>query len=133
MNQLLIGYASICPELNFHSSFPPGLPLIIIKVCVLSPTLEISLCVYNEYLLLIMIVCALIMNGSTGGSVGVILNQHHSSTSLPDPSITTTKDQLLEPPLLIKRQLNNDTLDSCQSSQADWIRQYVEQQEQDVI
>ncbi|KAI5414339.1 hypothetical protein KIW84_040007 [Lathyrus oleraceus] len=66
-----------------------------------------------------------------GGSVGVILNQHHSSTSLPDPSITTTKDQLLESPILIKRHLNNDTLDSCQSSQADWIRQYVEQQEQD--
>ncbi|XP_058752739.1 DExH-box ATP-dependent RNA helicase DExH7, chloroplastic isoform X2 [Vicia villosa] len=66
-----------------------------------------------------------------GGSVGVIINQHDTSTSVVNPSITTTKDQVLESPVLIKRQLNNDTLDSCQSSQADWIRQYVEQQEEE--
>ncbi|WJX97043.1 RNA helicase [Trifolium repens] len=65
-----------------------------------------------------------------GGSVGVILNQQDNSTPSVDPSITT-KDQALESPVLIKRQLNDDTLDSCQSSQADWIRQYVEQQEED--
>ncbi|GAU44651.1 hypothetical protein TSUD_204320 [Trifolium subterraneum] len=64
------------------------------------------------------------------GSVGVILNHQDSSTPSVDPSITT-KDQALESPVLIKRQLNDDTLDSCQSSQADWIRQYVEQQEED--
>jgi ATP-dependent RNA helicase DHX29 len=72
---------------------------------------------------------SLYYNAFTGGSVGVILNQQDNSTPSVDPSITT-KDQALESPVLIKRQLNDDTLDSCQSSQADWIRQYVEQQEE---
>lgn len=73
--------------------------------------------------------CACVYNALIGGSVSVILNQQDSSTPLVDPSITT-KDEALESPVLIKRQLDDDTLDSCQPSQADWIRQYVEQQDE---
>nr|XP_027190710.1 DExH-box ATP-dependent RNA helicase DExH7, chloroplastic isoform X2 [Cicer arietinum] len=69
-------------------------------------------------------------HSSEEGSVGVILNQQDNSIPLVDPS-STTKENALESPVLIKRQLNDDTLDSCHSSQADWIRQYVEQQEED--
>lgn len=76
-----------------------------------------------------MCVCGCVYNALVGGSVGVILNQQDNSTPSVDPPITT-KDEALESQVLIKRQLNDDTLDSCQPSQADWIRQYVEQQEE---
>ncbi|XP_047164207.1 DExH-box ATP-dependent RNA helicase DExH7, chloroplastic isoform X2 [Vigna umbellata] len=69
-------------------------------------------------------------NYSEGGSVGVISNQPNNSTPAVDPSITT-KEDAPESPVLIKRQWNDDTLDSCLPSQADWIRQYVELQEED--
>ncbi|KAJ1400427.1 P-loop containing nucleoside triphosphate hydrolase [Sesbania bispinosa] len=65
-----------------------------------------------------------------GGSVCVISNQQENSAPSLDPSITT-KDEAVESPVLIKRHLNDDTLNSFQPSQADWIRQYVEQQEED--
>ncbi|XP_061363539.1 DExH-box ATP-dependent RNA helicase DExH7, chloroplastic isoform X2 [Gastrolobium bilobum] len=64
------------------------------------------------------------------GSVGVISNQRDNSTPSVDPSITS-RDEAPKSPVLIKRQWNDDTLDSHQPSQADWIRQYVEQQEED--
>ncbi|CAJ1940427.1 unnamed protein product [Sphenostylis stenocarpa] len=63
-----------------------------------------------------------------GGSVGVISNQSNNSTPAVDPS---TKEEAPESPVLIKRQWKDDTLDSCLPSQADWIRQYVELQEED--
>ncbi|KEH32765.1 ATP-dependent RNA helicase [Medicago truncatula] len=71
---------------------------------------------------------------SQGGSVGVIFNQQqqHHNNSRTYPSITdtvTTKDQY---PLLIhKRHDDDDDDDALHSSQADWIRQYVEQQEEE--
>ena len=64
-----------------------------------------------------------------GGSVGVILNKRDDSTSSVSPS-TTTKEEAPEFPVLIERHWNDDTLDSRQPSQADWIRKYVEQQEE---
>ncbi|XP_027329494.1 DExH-box ATP-dependent RNA helicase DExH7, chloroplastic isoform X2 [Abrus precatorius] len=66
---------------------------------------------------------------SEGGSIGVILNRRDNSTPSVDPSITT-KEEALEPAVLIKKKWCDDSLDSCQLSQADWIRQYVEQQEE---
>ncbi|KAL2339337.1 hypothetical protein Fmac_013783 [Flemingia macrophylla] len=65
-----------------------------------------------------------------GGFVGVISHQPDNSTPSVDPYVTT-KEETLESSVLIKRQLSDDTLDSCLPSQADWIRQYVEQQEED--
>lgn len=64
-----------------------------------------------------------------GGSVGVILNQRDDWTPLVEPSITT-KQETPEFSVKIKRQWDDDTLDYWQPSQADWIRQYVEQQEE---
>jgi len=64
-----------------------------------------------------------------GGSVGVISNQPNNSTPAVDSSIRT-KEDAPESSVLIKRQWDDDTLDSCLPSQADWIRQYVELQEE---
>ena len=71
----------------------------------------------------------LILNALIGGSVGVILNQRDDWTPLVDKSITT-KQESPEFSVIVKKQWDDDTLDSRQSSQADWIRQYVEQQEE---
>ncbi|KAK7348503.1 hypothetical protein VNO80_23061 [Phaseolus coccineus] len=69
-------------------------------------------------------------NYNEGGSVGVISNQPNTSTPAVDSSIRT-KEDAPESSVLIKRQWNDDTLDSCLPSQADWIRQYVELQDED--
>ncbi|KAL5182262.1 DExH-box ATP-dependent RNA helicase DExH7, chloroplastic [Glycine soja] len=62
-----------------------------------------------------------------GGSVGVISNQ-----PAVDAASITIEEEAPESPVLIRRQWkNDDTLDSRLTSQADWIRQYVEQQEED--
>lgn len=61
-----------------------------------------------------------------GGSVGVISNQ-----PAVDAASITIEEEAPESPVLIRRQWkNDDTLDSRLTSQADWIRQYVEQQEE---
>ncbi|KAK7363934.1 hypothetical protein VNO77_06099 [Canavalia gladiata] len=65
-----------------------------------------------------------------GGTVGVILNLRDTSTPFESPSITTN-EEAVESQVLIKGQWNDDSLDSCLPSQADWIKQYVEQQEED--
>lgn len=134
LNQLLIGYAWICPGMNFHSSFPLGLPFILVKVNSYLPWLYKQYQVCFESISCLefwrLIVC--VYNSFVEGSVGVILNQQDNSIPLVDPS-STTKENALESPVLIKRQLNDDTLDSCHSSQADWIRQYVEQQEEVIL
>ncbi|KAI9107308.1 hypothetical protein K1719_021696 [Acacia pycnantha] len=70
------------------------------------------------------------LHSNEGGSVGVILNQRDDFTPLVDKSITT-KQESPEFSVIVKKQWNDDTLDSRQPSQADWIRQYVEQQEED--
>ncbi|KAF7842782.1 DExH-box ATP-dependent RNA helicase DExH7, chloroplastic isoform X1 [Senna tora] len=70
------------------------------------------------------------LHSSEGGSVGVILNERDDWTPSGDSS-TTTKQETPEFAVKIKRQWDDDTLDSRQPSQADWIRQYMEQQEED--
>lgn len=64
-----------------------------------------------------------------GGSVGVILNQRDDWAPSLERSITT-KQESSEFSVIVKKQLDDDTLDSHQPSQAYWIRQYVEQQEE---
>ncbi|KAI4298953.1 hypothetical protein L6164_032458 [Bauhinia variegata] len=70
------------------------------------------------------------LHSSEGGSVGVILNQRDDWTPLEDRSVTT-EEGAPEFSVKIKKQWDDDTLDSRQPSQADWIRKYVEQQEAD--
>lgn len=65
----------------------------------------------------------------SGGSVGVILNERDDRSPSVEPSITT-EEETPDFSVRIKRQWDDDTLDSCQPSQADWIRQYMEQQEE---
>lgn len=64
-----------------------------------------------------------------GGSVGVILTAREDWTPSVDQSSTPNED---EPGISIrtKGRWDDETLDSCQSSQADWIKRYVEQEEE---
>ncbi|XP_041014528.1 DExH-box ATP-dependent RNA helicase DExH7, chloroplastic isoform X1 [Juglans microcarpa x Juglans regia] len=67
---------------------------------------------------------------TSGGSVGVILNSREGWTPSADPS-TEFKEESPEISIKIKGRWDDDTLDSRQPSQANWIRQYVEQQQED--
>lgn len=64
-----------------------------------------------------------------GGSIGVILTSREDWTPPVDPSSTANVD---EPGISIrtKGRWDDETLDSCQPSQADWIKRYVEQEEE---
>lgn len=64
-----------------------------------------------------------------GGSVGVILTSREDWTPSLNPSHKANDD---DPGISIrtKGRLDDETLDSCQPSQADWIKRYVEQQEE---
>lgn len=63
------------------------------------------------------------------GSVGVIFNSREDWTPSVDTS-TEIKEEAPELSVKIKGRWDDDTLDSRQPSQADWIRQYVEQQQE---
>ncbi|KAK2966090.1 hypothetical protein RJ640_025586 [Escallonia rubra] len=70
------------------------------------------------------------LHSNGGGTVGIV------STAREDwsPPVDLSAGVDVEMPkasFKIKGRWEDDTLDSCQSSQADWIRQYVEQQEED--
>lgn len=65
-----------------------------------------------------------------GGSVNVILASRKIYTPLLD-SPTKIREDGEEIFVRAKGQHQEDTLDSCQPSQADWIRQYLERQEGD--
>ncbi|GAV86513.1 DEAD domain-containing protein/Helicase_C domain-containing protein/HA2 domain-containing protein/OB_NTP_bind domain-containing protein [Cephalotus follicularis] len=65
-----------------------------------------------------------------GGSVGVLSTAREDWTPSVDQSTKGTGD-VKEISVRIKGQWDDDTLDSCQQSQADWIRQYMEQEEED--
>lgn len=62
-----------------------------------------------------------------GGSVGV-LSTAREDWSPPIDSLPAIEDERPEVSVKIKERHNDDSLGSCQQSQADWIRQYVEQQ-----
>ncbi|GKV32188.1 hypothetical protein SLEP1_g40810 [Rubroshorea leprosula] len=64
-----------------------------------------------------------------GGSVSVISVARDDWTPTVDPS-TRIKGNLEELSLRIKERSDEDTLNRCQPSQADWIRQYMEQEEE---
>ncbi|TXG53796.1 hypothetical protein EZV62_019052 [Acer yangbiense] len=63
-------------------------------------------------------------------SVGVLSVAREDWTPSMGPS-TEIKEEVQEISVRIKGQRDDDALDSCQPSQADWIRQYMEQQEED--
>ncbi|KAM5573325.1 DExH-box ATP-dependent RNA helicase DExH7, chloroplastic-like [Rosa sericea] len=70
------------------------------------------------------------MAANEGGSVGVVLTSRDDWIPSVDTSAKIDEDT---PGIAIrtKGQWNDKTLDSCQPSQADWIKRYVEQQEED--
>ncbi|CAK9165421.1 unnamed protein product [Ilex paraguariensis] len=65
-----------------------------------------------------------------GGSVGIISTAREDWNPSADES-AETKNELPEVSVKIKGRWDDDTLDSRQPSQADWILQYMEQQEED--
>ncbi|KAL4654864.1 hypothetical protein ACB092_01G411400 [Castanea dentata] len=65
-----------------------------------------------------------------GGSVGVILNSREDWAPSVDLS-TKIEEEAPEFSVKIKGRRDDDTLDLRQPSQADWIRQYMEQQQED--
>ena len=65
----------------------------------------------------------------TGGSVGIISTARDDWTPLANSSVAT-ENEVPEISIKSKGQRKVDTLDSFQQSQADWIRQYMEQQEE---
>ncbi|CAA0838996.1 RNA helicase family protein [Striga hermonthica] len=67
---------------------------------------------------------------ANGGSVGVISTAREDWVSSRDSSASIVEEKA-EAPLRIKERKNDDKLGSVQQSQADWIRQYMEQQEED--
>ncbi|CAA2984994.1 D -box ATP-dependent RNA helicase D 7, chloroplastic isoform X2 [Olea europaea subsp. europaea] len=67
----------------------------------------------------------------SGGSVGVISTARDDWVSSRDPSAILVEDKKPEVAAKIKVRKGDETLDSFQRSQADWIRQYMEQQEED--
>lgn len=67
--------------------------------------------------------------GILGGSVGIISTARDDWAPLPDSSNATEREmEEISIPSIVQRKV--DTLDSFQQSQADWIRQYMEQQEE---
>ncbi|XP_076947486.1 DExH-box ATP-dependent RNA helicase DExH7, chloroplastic isoform X2 [Bidens hawaiensis] len=65
-----------------------------------------------------------------GGSVGIISTARDDWAPLPDSSVATEHEvEEIAIKSIVQRKV--DTLDSVQQSQADWIRQYMEQQEED--
>ncbi|KAL0357191.1 UNVERIFIED_CONTAM: DExH-box ATP-dependent RNA helicase DExH7, chloroplastic [Sesamum calycinum] len=67
---------------------------------------------------------------TSGGSVAVISTAREDWVSSRDISASVV-DEKAEVALKIKERKDDQTLDSVQRSQADWIRQYMEQQEED--
>ncbi|KAK6157006.1 hypothetical protein DH2020_011254 [Rehmannia glutinosa] len=67
---------------------------------------------------------------TSGGSVGVISTAREDWVSSRDPPEHIVEEKA-EIPLKIKERKDDEKLDSVQRSQADWIRQYMEQQEED--
>ncbi|KAI4375529.1 hypothetical protein MLD38_013387 [Melastoma candidum] len=62
------------------------------------------------------------------GSISVLVSARDDwSPVVPSSQRNEETEQLS---VLVKEKSDKDTLDSCQSSQADWIRQYMEQQEE---
>lgn len=69
-------------------------------------------------------------HSSGGGSVGVISTAKEDWVPLVN-SHTKSEEKNPESSVRIIRNRKDDALDSCQPSQADWIRKYMEQQEED--
>ncbi|KAF5200714.1 Dexh-box atp-dependent rna helicase dexh4 protein, partial [Thalictrum thalictroides] len=65
-----------------------------------------------------------------GGSISIISTAREDWVRAPQPC---TKDEIrmADAPFRSKGRIDDDTLDMRQPSQADWIKQYVEQQEED--
>ncbi|KAL3515702.1 hypothetical protein ACH5RR_022604 [Cinchona calisaya] len=68
---------------------------------------------------------------ANGGSVGVVSIAREDWVPTVDASPDERNNDLLKFSVKVKGQRDNETLDSFQLSQADWIRKYMEQQEED--
>ncbi|KAL5718407.1 RNA helicase [Ranunculus cassubicifolius] len=64
-----------------------------------------------------------------GGSISIISTAQEDWVPLSDPSAEDEKN-MLEVPFQIKERVNDDTMEMRQPSETDWIKQYVEQQEE---
>ncbi|CAI9103779.1 OLC1v1002330C1 [Oldenlandia corymbosa var. corymbosa] len=65
------------------------------------------------------------------GHVGVVSTAREDWVPTVDSSRDESKDDIQKFSVKVKGQRDEETLDSLQLSQADWIRQYMEQQEED--
>lgn len=65
----------------------------------------------------------------TTGSVGIISTAREDWVPSTDSSAAGTREEIPEVFITTKEQRDNETLDSVEFSQADWIRRYMEQQE----
>ncbi|KAL5723042.1 RNA helicase [Ranunculus cassubicifolius] len=63
------------------------------------------------------------------GSISIISTAQEDWAPLSDPSAEDEKN-MLEVPFQIKERVNDDTMEMRQPSETDWIKQYVEQQEE---
>ncbi|XP_031124357.1 DExH-box ATP-dependent RNA helicase DExH7, chloroplastic isoform X2 [Ipomoea triloba] len=68
---------------------------------------------------------------SNEGSVGIISTAREDWVPSTDSSAAGTREEISEAFITTKEQRVNETLDSVERSQADWIRRYMEQQEED--
>lgn len=68
---------------------------------------------------------------TNGGSVGVVSIAREDWVPTTDSSPEESKDELLNFSVKVKGQRDDETLESSQLSQADWVRKYMEQQEED--
>ncbi|XP_027113217.2 DExH-box ATP-dependent RNA helicase DExH7, chloroplastic-like isoform X1 [Coffea arabica] len=68
---------------------------------------------------------------TNGGSVGVVSIAREDWVPTMDSSPDESKDELLNFSVKVKGQRDDETLESSQLSQADWVRKYMEQQEED--
>lgn len=66
----------------------------------------------------------------TTGSVGIISTAREDWVPSTDSSAAGTREEISEVFITTKEQRVNETLDSVERSQADWIRRYMEQQEE---
>ncbi|XP_019173848.1 PREDICTED: DExH-box ATP-dependent RNA helicase DExH7, chloroplastic isoform X2 [Ipomoea nil] len=68
---------------------------------------------------------------SNEGSVSIISTAREDWVPSTDSSAAGTREEISEVFITTKEQRVNETLDSVERSQADWIRRYMEQQEED--
>ena len=77
--------------------------------------------------------CGPFNHDAAGGSIGIISTAREDWTPSAHSSGNIEDDEKPVISIRIKGQRDDDSLDSRQQSQADWIRQYVAQQEEVLV